>query len=108
MYERALRRRLERTPRSVLLLGPRQVGKSTLLDSLNPDLKINLASPSTFRDYVSDPGQLEREIGEGSWLVAPVDPRLVLETPPDAIWSACLHAMGIDPSALVVPGGGEN
>lgn len=46
----------------MLLLGPRQVGKSTLLDALEPDLRIDLASPAAFRDYVTDPARLEREL----------------------------------------------
>src|SRR5262245_26000468 len=53
--------RLETTTRNILLLGPRQVGKSTLLASLQPDLIINLASPAAFRDYVSQPERLEFE-----------------------------------------------
>ena len=62
MYERLLARTLESTSRSVLLLGPRQVGKSTLLASLRPDLTLNLASPAAFRDYASRPEQLEQEL----------------------------------------------
>ena len=62
MYERLLARALASTSRSVLLLGPRQVGKSTLLASLRPDLTLNLASPAAFRDYVSRPEQLEHEL----------------------------------------------
>ncbi|MCP3980122.1 MAG: YqgE/AlgH family protein [bacterium] len=50
------------------------------------------------------PGQLEREIGEGSWITAPVDTGAVLDSEPDDMWSACLNAIGIDP-ALLVPGG---
>jgi predicted AAA+ superfamily ATPase len=46
----------------VLLLGPRQVGKSTLLQALAPDLSLNLASPTTFREYVSRPERLEQEL----------------------------------------------
>lgn len=52
------------------------------------------------------PGQLEREISEGSWILAPADPRLVLDTPADALWLAALQANGIDP-ALIVPGGAD-
>lgn len=52
------------------------------------------------------PGQLEREIGEGSWIVTPVDPAMVLDAAPDDTWLQCLRAAGIDPSALV-PGGGQ-
>jgi putative transcriptional regulator len=52
------------------------------------------------------PGQLEKEIGEGSWIIAPVDSKLVLDLPPEEVWSGCLKQMGIDPAALV-PGGAE-
>ena len=53
---------LQLTCRSVLVLGARQVGKSTLLAALKPDLSLNLARPDTFRDFVRDPGRLEREL----------------------------------------------
>ena len=62
MYERALVSRLTKTRRSVLLLGPRQVGKSTLLTSLKPDISLNLASPAVFHDYVTQPELLESEL----------------------------------------------
>lgn len=62
MYERFFRRQLVGTKRSVLVLGPRQVGKSTLLASLGPDLTVNLASPATYRDYVARPERLELEL----------------------------------------------
>src|SRR5262245_13799917 len=62
MFERLLTPRLGRGRRSILLLGPRQVGKSTLLRSLGPDLSINLASPEPFRDYSKHPEKLEREL----------------------------------------------
>ena len=52
------------------------------------------------------PGQLEREIGEGAWIVAPCDPGVVLDAEPDTVWDATLRANGIDPAALV-PGGGR-
>ena len=62
MYERSLAGVLRSSARSVLLLGPRQVGKSTLLTALRPDLTLNLASPSTFRDFVSHPERIEHEL----------------------------------------------
>lgn len=49
------------------------------------------------------PGQLEREISEGSWIVATVDPALILDTPPAEVWLAILRANGLDP-ASIVPG----
>jgi putative transcriptional regulator len=49
------------------------------------------------------PGQLEREINEGSWIVTPVDPHLVLDLPPEDLWLVILRNNGLDP-ALIVPG----
>ena len=62
MFERALEPHLRASTRSLLLLGPRQVGKSTLLGALQPDLTLNLAHPATYREYVAQPERLEREI----------------------------------------------
>ena len=63
--------------------------------------------PALFRGYAGwGPGQLEREIGEGSWIVAPVDPDLVFDRTPEEVWSQSLLAIGIDPAAIV-PGGCE-
>lgn len=41
--------------KSILLLGPRQTGKSTLLSNVSPDLTINLAKENNFLRYSSDP-----------------------------------------------------
>ncbi len=62
MFQRLLYDRLAASPRSLLLLGPRQVGKSTLLGALAPDRSLNLASARTFRDYVTAPERLEAEL----------------------------------------------
>lgn len=62
MYERRITRSLKKGRRSVLLLGPRQVGKSTLLHGLAPDLSLNLASPASFRAYAARPERLEQEL----------------------------------------------
>jgi len=66
MYERLLFTRIRAHARSVLLLGPRQVGKSTLLRALRPDLTIDLAGLSTFREYVGQPERFERELEAAS------------------------------------------
>jgi predicted AAA+ superfamily ATPase len=62
MFERLLTRQIKGAKRSVLVLGPRQVGKSTLLASLAPDITLNLASPAEFRDYATHPERLEDEL----------------------------------------------
>ena len=49
-------------PKSVLLLGPRQVGKSTLCRQLKPDIIINLADEEIFRQHLNDPGLIKRII----------------------------------------------
>jgi len=54
------------------------------------------------------PGQLEREIGEGSWILAPADPILVLDHEPEQIWLDSLNALGIDPAAIVPGSDGES
>jgi putative transcriptional regulator len=51
------------------------------------------------------PGQLEQEIEENSWLVAPLDPDLVFRVPLDERWNAALRALGVDPGTLVDSGG---
>ena len=56
-FKTALNRR-----KSILLLGPRQTGKTTLVKSLNADLYINLARPATRQIYEKDPGRLTREV----------------------------------------------
>jgi putative transcriptional regulator len=53
------------------------------------------------------PGQLEHEIGEGSWILAPTQLEMVLSMDPAEVWSRSLHAMGIDPATLVAGGAGE-
>jgi predicted AAA+ superfamily ATPase len=62
VFERSLQRHLAASKKSVLLLGPRQVGKSTLAATLAPDLTLNFAHPATYREYVAQPERLEREL----------------------------------------------
>ncbi len=60
MIKRILENKLKTHPKSVLLLGPRQVGKSTLCAGCAPDLTINLADEELFRQHLNDPGLLKR------------------------------------------------
>ncbi len=62
MIQRKLGAILKKSKKSILLLGPRQVGKSTLLGTLGPELKINLAKESTFAEFSSNPNELESRI----------------------------------------------
>ena len=62
MIERILQSVIQSHPKSVLLLGPRQVGKSTLCGELNPDFTLNLADEEHFRQHLNDPGLIKRII----------------------------------------------
>lgn len=47
------------------------------------------------------PGQLERELAQGAWLVAPVSARLVFEGERDRLWDDVVRSLGIEPATLV-------
>ncbi len=62
MYNRILEQEIVKTSKSILILGPRQVGKSTLMKAINPDLKINLANETEYFIFQSDPSELQKRI----------------------------------------------
>lgn len=62
MIIRNLNTELKRTKKSILLLGPRQVGKSTLVRSLKPDLSVNLADEEEFFQFSGNPGELRARL----------------------------------------------
>ena len=47
------------------------------------------------------PGQLEGELTEGAWLVAPIARDVVFQVEPDEMWAHVLHSLGIEPATLV-------
>lgn len=55
MYNRLLSSILNKSAKSSLILGPRQVCKSTLIQQMNFDLKINLASEKEFFLFQTEP-----------------------------------------------------
>jgi predicted AAA+ superfamily ATPase len=63
MIDRKLGRFLAQSKKSILLLGPRQTGKSTLIQSLKPAITLNLAREHTFLELASDPSLFEKEVG---------------------------------------------
>lgn len=50
------------------------------------------------------PGQLETEIEENSWLVAPIETSIVFDVPCEDRWVAALNSIGVDPGTLVDSG----
>jgi predicted AAA+ superfamily ATPase len=63
LIPRTLAQILQKTHKSFLLLGPRQTGKSTLANSLQPDLNLNLARETTYLEFASNPNELEERLG---------------------------------------------
>ena len=58
MIYRLQKYEIEKFKKSILLLGPRQVGKSTLVKSLNPDLQINFSDEKTLIEFAGQPSSL--------------------------------------------------
>lgn len=63
MIKRLIAPSLQSSKKSILLLGPRQTGKSTLIKQLRPDIEINLADQAVFTRFLSDPSLLRRIVG---------------------------------------------
>ncbi len=51
------------------------------------------------------PGQVEREIGAGSWLFTEATAERVLRAPTQGLWNEVLSGMGVNPGWLVTTGG---
>jgi len=49
------------------------------------------------------PGQLDREVEEGSWLWTDLDPALVFDVPPLAMYEAALATLGLTPQTAWMP-----
>ncbi len=65
MLKRILKEKLNsviKRGKSVLLLGPRQAGKTTLISEYTAELEVNLLFSKVRRQYEADPDQLIREV----------------------------------------------
>lgn len=60
--QRELASKLQKSKKSLLLLGPRQTGKSTLIANLDPQLILNLADEETYLRFASHPGELKERL----------------------------------------------
>ncbi len=59
--------------KSLLLLGPRQTGKSTLMQTLGPDLTINLALEQNYLDFARNPSELPERLRAGNYKTIFID-----------------------------------
>lgn len=78
---------------------------NTSLDALDELVKAR----NPYRFFVGyagwGPGQLDREIQQGAWILSDVDVSLVFDTPFEQVWETSLKRMGIDPAMLVMGSG---
>jgi len=47
------------------------------------------------------PGQLEAELSQGAWLLAPLGQEVVFRTTTETMWETVVRSLGVDPSTLV-------
>ena len=45
-------------------------------------------------------GQLDAELAQGGWLLAPVEPDLIFDTAAETMWEAAIRRLGAEPSML--------
>lgn len=62
LIKRQIIEKIREFDKSILLVGPRQVGKSTLLASMHPEITINLADQNTFLEFLKDPDLLRKTV----------------------------------------------
>lgn len=51
------------------------------------------------------PHQLEDELAQGAWLLAPCGPDVIFGVDPDQMWEHVVRSLGIDPSTLIATPG---
>ncbi len=51
------------------------------------------------------PGQLEFELSQGAWLLAPATSEVVFDVEPDCMWEHVVRGLGIEPATLVATRG---
>jgi putative transcriptional regulator len=69
-------------------------------EALQDAISNNVYKPTDMKLFVGyagwSPGQLEKEVGEGSWLVADFDPKLLFDTDAQAAWKESIRSLGKD------------
>lgn len=91
--------------------GSQEIGEGISITASHDGLVAYGASP--LEDYRLilgyagwGPGQLDRELLEGSWLQAPLTRNIVFGTDPEDAWQAALRSVGVNPLHLVSGGSG--
>ncbi len=71
--------------------------------------QLALRPPSDLRIFLGyagwGGGQLETELAQGAWVVAPLSPEIVFDVPAEEMWEHVLREMNIDPATLIATAG---
>ncbi|MEO5378133.1 MAG: YqgE/AlgH family protein [Magnetococcus sp. DMHC-6] len=77
----------------------------------NPDILSHLARPDASERFLFAlgyagwaEGQLEAELRENVWLMAPLDRRILFDLPPSERWTAAIDRLGVNPAFVVNAG----
>jgi len=73
--------------------------------SLEALRRVAEAPPERLRIFLGyagwGPGQLEGELAQGAWVVAPLHPPAIFDVPADDLWAHAWRLLGIDPATVV-------
>jgi uncharacterized protein len=62
LLEKIIKNHIVKNDKSLILLGPRQTGKSTLLKSIKPHLIVDLSDEATYREHLKDPSLIKAQV----------------------------------------------
>ncbi len=84
-------------------------GELCFASSLDVLRQLALRPPQDLRVFMGyagwGQGQLEIELAQGAWVVAPLSPATVFDVPADRMWEHVLREMKIDPVTLISTAG---
>jgi putative transcriptional regulator len=66
-------------------------------------------APAHFRLFLGyagwGPGQLEREMAQGDWIIAPARAECIFGAPNEELWTRVIDSLGVDPTHLIATPG---
>ena len=91
---------------SIARIGEQGLFLARSLEVLRNASNQSLSDIRFFLGYAGwGPGQLEWEMSNGAWLVAPPNREMVFESSSEAMWDQSVRSLGIDPASLVATQG---
>jgi putative transcriptional regulator len=90
------------------ILGGKEIAKGIYwggsYEALQDMISQNIYQPGEMKLFLGysgwSPGQLEKEMEEGSWLVADINPEILFDTEPEMVWKKAIELLGKDYAIL--------